>query len=206
MILLRIVLLSLPLMMLYGCSASPPTRYYILDSVAAAQGGAAATAAPGSGPLVRLEPVVIPPELDRLELVTRSGPYRLRISDSERWAAPLDDQIRQVLSQDLAERLPPHFLADPNEPATSAPRRLLSIEISEFYSNGACSTTLRAEWTLRSPAGGSEHGSETVGPTSTAPCTAIGFEVPAAMSSALAALADRLTDVLKRLSSNTSKD
>ena len=113
MILLRIVLLSLPLMMLYGCSASPPTRYYILDSVAAAQGGAAATAAPGSGPLVRLEPVVIPPELDRLELVTRSGPYRLRISDSERWAAPLDDQIRRVLSQDLAERLPPHFVGGP---------------------------------------------------------------------------------------------
>ena len=187
---------------LLACGSSPPMRYYTLKAVAPA----APIASVANTLVVRVEPVVIPPELDRLELVSRSGPYRLRISDSERWAAPLDDQIRRVLTEDLSERLPPHSLADPNEPATTEPRRLLSIEISEFYSNEACSTTLSAQWSLRSPAGGSEHGSETVEPGSPASCTASGFALPAAMSSALATLADRLADVILRPSSSTSKD
>lgn len=199
----QISLLSL-LSLLFGCSASPPTRYYVLESVASPSAGTP-PAATASGPPIRLEPVVIPPELDRLELVGRNGPYRLQISESERWAAPLDDQIRRVLTEDLAARLPPHLLADPNEPATSEPRRLLSIEISEFYSDDACSTTLRAQWTLRSPAGGSGHGSETVGP-SPASCATTGFGIPAAMSAALGALADRLTDVILHSSSNNPKD
>ena len=148
-------------------------------------------------PPVRVERVAVPPELDRLELVSRSGPYRVRISDSERWAAPLDDQIRRVLTEDLAERLAPRLLADPNEPATNEPRRLLSIAISEFYTDDACATTLRADWTLRSPADQSEHGSETIGPAMIASCKT-GTAVAAAMSSALGALADRLADVILR--------
>lgn len=194
---LRIALPSLVL--LYGCSASPPTRYYTLESVAPAASVARAPL-PTSGnfpPPVRVERVAVPPELDRLELVSRSGPYRVRISDSERWAAPLDDQIRRVLTEDLAERLAPRLLADPNEPATNEPRRLLSIAISEFYTDDACATTLRADWTLRSPADQSEHGSETIGPAMIASCKT-GTAVAAAMSSALGALADRLADVILR--------
>jgi len=178
---------------LAACSASPPTRYYTLQSEAAtgplppAISSAAATTA--NQLVVRLEPVVIPPELDRLELVSRSGPYRVRIADTERWAAPLDEQIRRVLSDDLAVRLPPHLLADPNEPAGNDPRRLLSVDIAEFYADDACATTLRAAWSLRSPSGDSERGSAQLRQPAAAACAGA---VPAAMSAALGMLADRL--------------
>jgi uncharacterized lipoprotein YmbA len=178
---------------LTACNASPPTRYYTLQSEAAAgswpPGISSATATSGNQVVVRLEPVVIPPELDRLELVSRSGPYRIRIADTERWAAPLDDQIRRVLSDDLAVRLPPHLLADPNEPAGNDPRRLLSVVIAEFYADDACATTLRAAWSLRSPSGDSERGTEQLRQPPRAACAGA---VPAAMSAALGMLADRL--------------
>jgi uncharacterized lipoprotein YmbA len=198
MSLLRTTQPWLLLVSLCGCSASLQTRYYTLESIAATSAAAPALAAESASaePMVRLDPVVIPPELDRLELVSRRGPYQLQISDSDRWAAPLDDQIRRVLSADLAARLPPHMLADPYEPATSDARRLLSIAISEFYTDEGCSTTLRADWTLRGPAGDGELGSETVRPAAVTPCAAAPTAVPAAMSSALAALADRLAGVI----------
>lgn len=181
---------------LAACSASPPTRYYTLQSDAAAdasRGHAASGAVPVNQVVVRLEPILIPPELDRLELVSRSGPYRVHIAESDRWAAPLDDQMRRVLSDDLAARLPPHLVADPSEPASNEPRRLLSIAIAEFYADDACATTLRADWTLRSTSGDSERGTEQVQRPGSMPCTGA---IPAAMSSALGVLADRLANVI----------
>jgi uncharacterized protein len=143
--------------------------------------------------VVRVQPVNIPPELDRLQLVSRSGPYTVHIADSDRWAAPLEDQVRRVVSDDLSARLPPNLVADPNEPATNEPRRLLSIAIAEFYSDGSCAATLRASWTLSSPKGHSERRAEQLQVPASEPCAG---SVPAAMSFALAALSDRLAAVI----------
>lgn len=175
--------------LLLACNSSPPMRYYTLKAIAPA----APISNAASQVVIRVEPVVIPPELDRLELVNRSGPYSVQIADSDRWAAPLEEQVRRILSDDLSSRLPAHLLADPNEPATNEPRRLLSIAIADFYSDGTCAATLRANWTLRSPKGDSEHGSEHLQIPGSEPCVGA---VPAAMSAALAALADRLAAVI----------
>src|SRR5579871_6585742 len=120
------LLLAVLACVLSACGESPPMRYYLLKSTAPDPG---ATSAPNAAPVesdqvpVRLEPVTIPPELDRIELVSRTGPYGVHVFDSERWAAPLEDQIRRALSEDLSERLP-GLVADPNEPATNELRRL----------------------------------------------------------------------------------
>jgi uncharacterized lipoprotein YmbA len=175
---------------LLACSASPPMRYYTLKAIApSVPAGSAADMSAANSAVIRVEPVVIPPELDRLELVSHSGPYGVHVADSDRWAAPLEDQIRRVESDDLTLRLPPHLMADPNEPATSEPRRLLSIAIAEFYADDHCATILRVNWTLRSPKGVSERGAEEVHMPANEPCVGA---LPAAMSGALAVLADRL--------------
>jgi uncharacterized lipoprotein YmbA len=174
---------------LLACSSSPPTHYYTLKTIAPSGPGA-------TGPnlvVVRLEPVVIPPELDRPQLVSRSGPYSVRVADSDRWAAPLEDQIRRSLSEDLSARLPPHLVANPNEPASNDPRRLLSIAIAEFYADERCAATLRADWTLRGPKGDSARGTEQVQSPGSAACAQA---LPEAMSGALALLADRLAAII----------
>jgi len=175
--------------LLLDCSSSPPMQYHTLKTIAPAM----AIANASNQIVVRVQPVVIPPELDRLQLVSRSGPYSVHIADSDRWAAPLEDQVSRVVSDDLSARLPPNLVADPNEPATNEPRRLLSIAIADFYSDGTCAATLRANWTLRNPTGGSEHGTEQLQVPASEPCAGA---VPAAMSAALAVLSDRLAGMI----------
>ncbi len=175
--------------LLLACSASPPTRYYTLSEI----NGRAPVPAASNPIAVRVEPVAIPPELDRLEIVSREGPNRVHIAESELWAAPLDEQIRRILSDDLAARLPPQLVVDPDEPATTQPRRLLSVTIAQFYGDASCAVTLRAGWTLRNPRAGSRRGTEEVQIPASAPCAGA---LPAAMSRALAALADRLAPVI----------
>jgi len=175
---------------LCSCSSSPPTRFYILNEIAPA---ATAAAPAASSIAVRVEPPVLPPEIDRPELVTRSGPNRVHVAGSQRWAAPLRGQIRRVFSDDLAARLPAGLVADPDEPATNEPRRTLTITIEELFGDDSCAVTLRAGWSLAAPRVSVLHGSEQVQIPGSAPCSG---ELPAAMSRALAVLADRLAQVI----------
>src|SRR6202007_2860279 len=71
---------------LIACGSSPPTRYYALSGISPDTGGASGAAA-GAIPL-RVEPVAIPAELDRPELVNHIGPNQVRIADQDHWAAP----------------------------------------------------------------------------------------------------------------------
>jgi uncharacterized lipoprotein YmbA len=195
---------------LLGCGTSPPTRFYILNDIAppapAPATPAPATPAPAalapttpasaSAPTpipVQLGPVAIAPELDRPELVTRSGPNRVHVADFERWAAPLADQVRRVLSDDLAARMAPGLILGTDVPAGSQPHRTLGIAIDEYYGDDSCAVSLRAGWSLSRPDGGSLHGTEQLQIPASAPC---GEQLPAAMSRALAALADRLATVI----------
>lgn len=174
---------------LSGCGSSPPTRFYILNDIAPTTQPAAVS----NRIAVRVEPLAIAPEVDRPELVTRSGPNRVHVAGLERWAAPLSGQIRRVLSDDLSARLAPGLVANPDEPATSEPRRSLTLAIEEFYGDDSCAVSLRAGWSLASPHAKVVHGSEQVQIPPSAPCSG---ELPAAMSRALAVLADRLAQVI----------
>jgi uncharacterized protein len=183
--------------LMVACGSSPPQRYYTLQPVALPAGTVVTGGVPANQIAVRIEPVVIPPELDRVELVSRGGPYRVHIADSDRWAAPLDDQIRRTLNDDLAARLPAHLVADPNEPATQDPRRLLSVAVIEFYADDECGATLRADWTLRSPEAGSQHGSEQFKTHDAVSCVAgTPTALAAAMSAALGTFSERLATVI----------
>jgi uncharacterized lipoprotein YmbA len=197
----RLNYFSLPCLLgcslLVACGTSPPQRYYTLQPVALPAGTATTGPASANQIAVRIQPVVIPPELDRVELVSRGGPYRVHIADSDRWAAPLDDQIRRTLSEDLAARLPANLVADPNEPGTQEPRRLLSVALIEFYADGECGATLRADWTLRGPTGASQHGSEQLNTHEAVSCMAgTPAAMAAAMSAALGVFSERLAAVI----------
>jgi uncharacterized lipoprotein YmbA len=176
---------------LLSCGSSPPTRFYTLNEVAPAAGNGGSVPA-GAIPL-RLESVAIPAELDRPQLVHHSGPNQLSVADSDRWAAPLDEQIRRTLSDDLAARLPAGLVADPNEPGTHEPRRTLSVSIGQFDADASCALTLSASWSLQQPHERTRSGSQRIAQPSAGACPTA---LPAAMSRALATLADRLAAIV----------
>ena len=129
------LLATLAIAWIAGCSSGPPTRFYTLSDTVPE-----ATAPAGVG-LIQVAGVTVAGELDRPELVRRIGPNQLSISGLDRWAAPLDQMIRRVLSDDIGRRVP-----------TPAPGREypLSVDIHEFYGDDSCNVTLRAAWTVRS--------------------------------------------------------
>ncbi len=95
---------------LTACPSSPATQYYTLNSIAptvAADGHTSYS--------VWIATVIVPKTLDRTQLVRRASDNRLDVSENNRWAAPLDDMVRRVLSQDLASRLPEGMVIQPGE-------------------------------------------------------------------------------------------
>jgi uncharacterized lipoprotein YmbA len=162
-------------------------HYYTLTEVpASARLATADNAVP-----VRLDRVTIPTELDRSQLVRRIDATRLQILDSDRWAAPLDDAIRRVLSDDLATRLPANMVANPNEPSIGEKRQSLSVDIQEFYGDSTCAVTLRAAWVLKQPDAQSSRGSQETRIPASGDCSGAGA-IPGAMSKALAQLSDQI--------------
>jgi len=162
-------------------------HYYTLTEIpASSRQSTAAGALP-----VRLDRVTIPTELDRAQLVRRIDATRLQIVESDRWAAPLEDTIRRVLSDDLASRLPANMVANPNEPSVGEKRQSLSVDIQEFYGDSNCKVTLRAAWVLKQPDSQSSHGTEDAQIPADSDCSGAGA-IPAAMSKALAQLSERI--------------
>jgi uncharacterized protein len=176
-----------------GCSSSPPLRYYTLSEVP----GATRLATSGNTIPVRLDRVTVPTELDRDQLVRRIDATRLKIAEDDRWAAPLEDTIRRVLSDDLATRLPSGLIANPNEPSVGEKRQSLSVDIQEYFGDAACAVTLRAAWVLKPPDSPSSSGNETVQIPGGGDCAGAAT-LPAVMSQALAQLSDRIAAAIAR--------
>ncbi len=86
---------------LAGCGHSPPTRFYTLDAVASQ-----VAARPYAGPPLRIGQVLVPPVLDRNEVVQEITAGRLQVDDLDHWGAPLGQLIRTALESDLSARLP----------------------------------------------------------------------------------------------------
>jgi uncharacterized lipoprotein YmbA len=127
---------------LAGC-ASAPLHYYTLDPVPPT---AATVTTPG--PTLLVGSVILPATLDRVGLVRRAGEDRIDIADSDRWAGPLDDLLRQALTRDLALRLPGRTVLTTAETPPAGDRRYLTVSATEFDGDIAGHVVLEAHWTL----------------------------------------------------------
>lgn len=179
-----------------ACASSPPMRFYTLSSI---DPESRPQVSPNTLP-VRITRVTLPGELDRAQLVRRIDPTRLQIDDQNRWAAPLDDMIRRVLSADLATRLSSNLVLDANEPAEGQRVQGLAVDVHDFYADADCTVTLQATWILTPPQLGKNDGGQTTPPRqareqtqvpASGACSGVD-SVPGAMSRALALLSDRI--------------
>jgi len=93
-----------------GCTVLAPqpdrAKYFVLAPIPASGGGAAyANGAAGKSITIGVGPVTIPRYLERPEVVTRVSETELSVSDTERWAEPLETGVSSTLRRDLADRL-----------------------------------------------------------------------------------------------------
>ncbi len=98
---------ALAMAWLGGC-ASPEPRFYTLASGTAAASASAPTATPATTQPVWIEvaPVRVPERLNRAQLVVVDGNTgNVKLLDQSRWSAPLPDELRDALSQQLQGNL-----------------------------------------------------------------------------------------------------
>ncbi|WP_404992677.1 membrane integrity-associated transporter subunit PqiC [Cupriavidus pauculus] len=110
---LMVASMALAAAWLGGC-ASPEPRYYTLASGAGAQaamagastGPSRATPAAAQPVWIEVAPVRVPERLNRAQFVVSDGDAgQIRLLDLSRWSAPLPDELRDALSQQLQTQL-----------------------------------------------------------------------------------------------------
>ena len=176
---------------LAGC-ASAPSHFYTLDPAAKSDG------APAVDCVVVVGPVFIPYVVDRPQFMVVTAPNRVEFDEFNRWAAPLNDSIARVVSQDLSSLLgTPRVATAPMPDLGPAYRVTLRFESFEsargVKQNGEA--VLDAVWVVRSPAGDTlKAGSTSV----REPAQGIGYEaLAAAHSRALAKVSADIATVIR---------
>ena len=86
---------------LSACGTSQPTKYYLLSA------GAPDTARLSTQRelTIGVGPIILPPYLDRREMVSRSSSNELNVAIYHQWAEPLHENFSRVIGEDLGRRL-----------------------------------------------------------------------------------------------------
>jgi uncharacterized lipoprotein YmbA len=173
------------MLFLTTCGSSPKTNFYALKPLPAAQ---AMSARRPASP-VTVDHVALPEMLDRLSLVREGPGNHVSVSETDRWAAPLEEQVRRTLTEDLQQRLPAGTVLAAGDPAPPG-ARTITLNVQQFVADPNGQVTLEADWSLHGGKGTSSVRHVAFQVASAGPG---GDAVATAMSRALADLADRIT-------------
>jgi uncharacterized lipoprotein YmbA len=88
------------IVLLISCQGAP-TRLFVLEPVEPTS-----ISSSYNGPPIHVEAIHVPPALDRIKIPSEVAPGEFRISELDRWIAPVVQITRQVLTADLIARLP----------------------------------------------------------------------------------------------------
>lgn len=143
--------LALLVALVAGACARTPTQYFTLGAVEPPP-DAPLAARPDLG--LAVGPIEFPRYLDRPEIVTRDGAHRLVLSNANRWAGSLRNDVLRVVADDLARLLGTARVAVfPGEPRFRLDYRVL-LDLRELEGVPGGAVTLRARWTVVSGADG----------------------------------------------------
>ncbi len=175
-----------------GCSPLAPqpdyAKFFILTPVSDGAGTASATlsSAPGQQLAIGVGPIDFPDYLRRNEVVTRSAPNQLHLSQENRWGEPLDKNFSHVLSENLAQLLNTQRIE--RYPWSSRTRvdYQVAIDVQRFETSADGQSQLVARWIIKDGQTGKDlYASET---TASAPVGAGETGTSIALSNDLATL------------------
>lgn len=133
---------------LTGC-ASPEPRYYTLAQGPTASPAAARAPRSADQPIwIEVAPVHVPERLNRQNLLLVNGQGALKLMEQDRWSAPLPDELRDALSQQLRSSL---GAADIYQQGLSGIGPVYSITTEVVRMDGELGKRASAEfcWTVR---------------------------------------------------------
>jgi hypothetical protein len=171
-----------------ACASTPPPRYYVLEAIRAAD-------VPATRLSVLVEPVTVPAEVDRPQIVRATQANEVAIEDLHRWAAPLQDNVAEVLAADLAAQLGTRDVATSQELRRAYGYRV-SVAIRGFESRLGEDARLAANWSVRRADGAIRTGDSSVRETTRGGDFAA---LASAHSRAIARMAQDISEAIRAL-------
>ena len=193
--------LTLPALAVFIASCSPlapvpnHNKFFMLSPIA--QESVSRSTSLDQQIVIGIGPIDFPDYVKRPEVVTRTAPNRIDVSEENRWAGPLDRNFTRVLSQNLSTILNTQRVQHYPWNRTTPVDYQVEVDVEQFDTDGK-QATLIARWSIRDGRNGKElYATET---TSSAPVGA-GAEGPSsALSSNVATLSNQIASELTLLS------
>ena len=137
-------MLGISSLALTACGTTPSTNFYSLS----AEAEAVAKPAGMKTTVVGIGPVEVAPYLERSQIVIRTADTRLSLTEFDRWAEPIENNIANVLAENLSRLLP---TTQPIvRPWTDAGAEYnVVVKIRRFDSDEAGNVTLNASWGIQ---------------------------------------------------------
>lgn len=132
---------------LSACASAPP-RYYTLLPASQAEADATAPRLASPKYAISVQSVQLPEQVDRLQIVL-GDPSSAQVTplNSSLWAAPLSDEIRNALANDLSHKLGVLDVANSMVPE-SLPLWKIALRVQRFESIYDQRVVLDASWRL----------------------------------------------------------
>jgi hypothetical protein len=141
----RVILLC-AMVQLSGCATTPMPHFYQLGIAADSQGVAANDAE--DGPLIGIGPIRLPGYLDRSQIVTRANATELNLSDSHRWAEPLQENFTRTLAEQLSQMLGTSTISiEPSRNRANLDLRIM-VDVIRFDADRNGDVFLIAYWSV----------------------------------------------------------
>lgn len=131
--------------MLGGCS-SPRTHFYSLTKSLPQP----AQQARQPDFLIAVQPVDIPPAVNRPQLLVRTSPQQVVPMEFRRWAAPLSNEIRNGLAENLEKKLATQDVYAAPKPQNE-PIYRIRVHVDRFESIVNHFAFIRAAWSIQPP-------------------------------------------------------
>ena len=132
-----------------GCLGSPAktpaATYYVLNSTYSAENKAQPVTVLNDA-TVGVGPIKLSRVLDRPQIVTRTGENEIRVADLERWAAPLQEIVTNVLVDNLSALLPGADILKLPWPVTIPVTYQVTMDITRLDGMPGGEVILRTRW------------------------------------------------------------
>ena len=148
-LILPLVVVALGASMLGGCigGKSKPSKFYLLSPLPDAKAGKQ-VAAVERDVAVGIGPVVLPPYLDRPEIVTRASPNQLDLAEFDRWAESLRHNFSRTLTENLSILLATHHVAVFPWDGSTPIDYQVEVDVTRFEGDADGNTLLTARWSI----------------------------------------------------------
>lgn len=152
--LLTLLTLTASMFMLNSCGTTPPSNFYLLESMPANEALHASTDREDEAH-IGIGPVQFAGYLDRTRIVTRTEGTEIILSDTHRWAEPLHNNFGRILAQNLSILLATDKISlHPSRNWSDIDYQVL-VNVWQLDAGKQGTVTLVANWSIRGK-GGSE--------------------------------------------------